>query len=259
MKSLLRYIFNTLKFFGGRTNYLRLPILSDRAIVVNPSKKSIQVFRVSSLIDVITLDHVFADEQYNINKLPQYTSLISRLNNDTPHVLDLGANMGYASSYFAQQLHSPKIIAIEPEQNNFSSAKFNLAHLNDCTVLRGAIGSESGTGEIKNNSASNNAFQICKSAQQFEKGFRIYSINEVMKIYGIDKFFLVKIDVEGSEHDLFSQNLEWIDKTDIIIIELHDWLLPFQNNSSNFLRAICNRNRDLIILGENLVSIKTDV
>ena len=52
-----------------------------------------------------------------------------------------------------------------------------------------------------------------------------------------------------------------MDKFDIIIIEIHDWMLPKNSNSSNFINALSEtmkkgNKRDLIISGENLISIK---
>jgi len=38
--------------------------------------------------------------------------------------------------------------------------------------------------------------------------------------------FIAKIDIEGAEFDLFRENLEWVDATPIITIELHDWHTP---------------------------------
>ena len=38
--------------------------------------------------------------------------------------------------------------------------------------------------------------------------------------------FIVKIDIEGAEDDLFSDNIEWLKRTPLVMIELHDWLFP---------------------------------
>ena len=38
--------------------------------------------------------------------------------------------------------------------------------------------------------------------------------------------FLIKFDIEGFGKDVFINNLEWLKKFKIIIIEIHDWMLP---------------------------------
>ena len=52
-----------------------------------------------------------------------------------------------------------------------------------------------------------------------------------------------------------------MDLFDVIIIEIHDWMIPSQSNSSNLVLALSESikrgiKRDLIISGENLISIK---
>ena len=42
--------------------------------------------------------------------------------------------------------------------------------------------------------------------------------------------FLMKLDIEGFEDDLFSKNIGWVDQCLILIIENHDWRLPRQSN-----------------------------
>ena len=82
----------------------------------------------------------------------------------------------------------------------------------------------------------------------------------MLKKYKKFKPFIIKIDIEGFENNLFKKNIEWMDKFKIIIIEIHDWMIPsksISNNLVNSLAKISKKNkRDLIIQGENLISIK---
>ena len=57
------------------------------------------------------------------------------------------------------------------------------------------------------------------------------------------------------QEDLFSQNIAWIDKFPVLIIELHDWMLKKRNASGNFLRAISERDRDFYHYTDYVVSI----
>jgi hypothetical protein len=41
----------------------------------------------------------------------------------------------------------------------------------------------------------------------------------------------------------------------LIIVELHDWMLPGAASSWNFLRSIADRGRDVVFIGENVYSI----
>jgi hypothetical protein len=67
--------------------------------------------------------------------------------------------------------------------------------------------------------------------------------------------FMIKVDIEGYESVLFEENVDWIDAFPLMTIELHDWALPGQGTSKNFLKAIAGRDRDFVYLGENVFSI----
>ena len=68
--------------------------------------------------------------------------------------------------------------------------------------------------------------------------------------------FIVKVDIEGSESDLFSESTEWVDDVPILIVELHDWLMPKQGLSRSFLQCIAHRDRDFVCFEENVFSIR---
>ena len=55
----------------------------------------------------------------------------------------------------------------------------------------------------------------------------------------------------------------WFKYFDIIIIELHDWMLPNEHNSKNFFSAFYKTindeiNYDFVVSGENLILFKND-
>ena len=69
--------------------------------------------------------------------------------------------------------------------------------------------------------------------------------------------FIAKIDIEGFEDDLFSKNTAWIDRFPLLIIELHDWMLPWKSTWRNVLSAVSGLNRDFIYISENVFSVST--
>lgn len=68
--------------------------------------------------------------------------------------------------------------------------------------------------------------------------------------------YIAKIDIEGGEEALFSCDTEWVDRFPLLIIELHDWLLPRSGSSRNFLSCVARRDRDFVYLGENVFPIR---
>jgi len=63
---------------------------------------------------------------------------------------------------------------------------------------------------------------------------------------------VVKVDIEGADKELFRSNTDWMDRTDLIAIELHDWLFPNVETSQSFMKTIARRPHQIAMRGENL-------
>jgi hypothetical protein len=66
--------------------------------------------------------------------------------------------------------------------------------------------------------------------------------------------------MQGShEAELFAANTGWVARTPLLIVELHDWLLPKAGTARTFLRCISQLDRDFVHIGENIFSIANDL
>ena len=68
--------------------------------------------------------------------------------------------------------------------------------------------------------------------------------------------FIVKIDIEGFEDELFSKNTEWMKVFYLITLEIHDWMLPRKSVSKNLFREHSKESRDCYLKGDMVFSIK---
>ena len=66
--------------------------------------------------------------------------------------------------------------------------------------------------------------------------------------------FILKIDIEGAEQDLFTANGKTIDQFPVVIIELHNWMLLGTASSRPFLQWHAARDRDFVFHGKNVFS-----
>jgi hypothetical protein len=64
------------------------------------------------------------------------------------------------------------------------------------------------------------------------------------------------LDVDGSESAVFGGNTGWLAATNVLLIELHDWLYPWPFSSCNFFVAILKHCSEALLLGENLICFK---
>lgn len=80
------------------------------------------------------------------------------------------------------------------------------------------------------------------------------SIDGIMKEYAINGIDILKIDIEGAEKEVFAFDYEnWLPKTKILIIELHDHMK--KGCSKSVFQAISQYDFSFSRLDENLVFV----
>jgi hypothetical protein len=80
--------------------------------------------------------------------------------------------------------------------------------------------------EIANPKSEKWAFQMTGLTKECSlDAVNALTMDKLLEIAQTDTFDILKLDIEGGEVELFSSNYEtWLDKTNVIIIELHDRL-----------------------------------
>ena len=173
-------------------------------------------------------------------------------------IIDAGANIGLSCIYFKNNYPEAKIIAIEPEKSNCNLFLKNTSRYPDIILLEGALLNESNIETtITNLTDEKYSFRIdrSKKAKKLDDSSVIsYSINQLIERYNIENINILKLDIEGSEKDVFSSNLEWLNITDNILIELHELLSPGCGHV--LINAIANQHIKIRFKGENLVLSK---
>lgn len=269
-ESLLGYATLLFKLFLDRRHFRGASEFSYRIMRGTPGRYKIGIaakdgaFRATISLrrrtsDLATFEQVFANNAYNLRRLQRwgeifelYTSLASE---GLPLVLDLGANVGLASLYFAKNWPAAQIIAVEPDEQNYRVMCDNLAGIGNTRLLHAAVASEDGAVRIVNPDTQAWAIRT-EVAEETAGSIPALSMQTLLGTAPpSSRPFMVKIDIEGFESNLFSSNTGWVDLFPVIIIELHDWLLPGQGTSTNFLRVIAQKRRDFIFVGENVISL----
>lgn len=241
---------------------ISFPFFSKQIVYDKFTKKFIK-FKIRDYVDWTMVYQIFYNEDYNLKKFSRYQELQkiydhlikSKL---TPLIIDCGGHIGLASKYFSIIYPESKIIYLEPEINNFELGKSNNFKNNNLIFLNKAIGSSESKGNIIDENFGNNAFKIEKNNNGSVQIISVNSILEKIKKQN-EVPFIIKIDIEGFEKELFEKNIEWIDQFPILIIELHDWMYPKKFNSKNFLEKISKCNRDFLYSGENIFSISNNI
>jgi FkbM family methyltransferase len=105
--------------------------------------------------------------------------------------------------------------------------------------------------EIIDNGEGKWAFVTREVDYQNKNTISAISINDISRQFSLKNLDIVKIDIEGSEKVVFSNNYdEWLGKTKLVIIELHDKLE--HGTSHAFFNAMRNYDYTMDIKGENI-------
>jgi FkbM family methyltransferase len=182
--------------------------------VITDQKFGPQIVRKRTT-DWPTYNQIFVREDYKFkHSVPPKT------------IIDLGANVGYASVWYHAYYPKAHIVAIEPDAGNVSAARVNIAlacrNGGRIDIEQTAIWHSRSHVKITNPTGTQWGFRV-HTAKRGEPGsFAATTMSAIMDRYGMDTVDLVKIDIEAGERFLFAKNTEWLDRVNSLVIELHD-------------------------------------
>lgn len=204
--------------------------------------KGRQVHLRKGTSDLHVFRQVLAFEQYKTKQLKQ---------EKVKTIIDLGANIGLSVLYLKSKYPGARIIAVEPDKENFDLLVKNVAGLADVHCVNKAIWHSSRTLGLFDTGGGAYSYLVKEECDEEKAVIRSVSINELLEEYKISSIDLLKIDIEGSEKELFAVNYkEWLPKVGCVVIELHDWFRP--GCAASFFRAVSSREYNLSFKGENV-------
>lgn len=163
--------------------------------------------------DIDVLFQILVDDKLNIRKLEiDYRGLI----------IDGGANIGASTALLAARNPDAIVVAIEPAKDNLRLLRENTASYPNVIVVEGGIWSKTGRLRIANSEAAYWSYRCEEASADDPDSFAAYSIDDIFTIAGRDTCDLLKLDIEGAEVNVFENPGLWLDKTRIIIVEIHN-------------------------------------
>lgn len=158
-------------------------------------------------------------------------------------IVDCGANAGYTSAYLLSRFPDAQVVAIEPFPANAELCRRNLApYGRRATVIEAAVWSHSG--RLALDHAGGNEWGVRVRAARTGEIGEIEAID--LPSLGLRRIDLLKIDIEGSEANLFSDGTDrWLPHVSNIAIELHG-----ADCEEQFHSAMANYRYTLLHSGE---------
>jgi FkbM family methyltransferase len=153
-------------------------------------------------------------------------------------IVDVGSNIGLAAVFFANKFPNATIVALEPEESNFRILERNVAPYPQVKPLMVALWNDNLPISLVDTGMGSHGFQTTSSPQPNPARTRLIdaiTVDTLMSRTKTTAIDLLKIDIEGSEKEVFENSSDWMPKVGAVMVELHDHLKPGCTNA--FLEA----------------------
>lgn len=193
--------------------------------------------------DKISFREIFMKREYDV----QLPSAI-----EPEVIIDGGANVGFTSVFFANRYPKARIFSVEPDESNFLCLVENTKRYSTITPVKSALWRGKESIKVVDRGYGGRGLMI----EKHDEADALYatSIGDLMKEYHLAHIDILKLDIEGSEKEVFGEGYEsWLPVTKCLIIELHDRMKP--GCSKAVFAAIAKYDFSFSIKGENCVFI----
>lgn len=185
--------------------HARRPITGTRRV---PLAEDLE-FRVRDHTEVLVLYEVFVDECYAHPALPVTADV----------VVDLGCNIGAASAWFGRRYPGSRVVGVEADPETAALAARNTASAG-IEIVNYAVARTSGTAAFARSSQASWASSLASDGDDEVVHVPALSLADLYQRIGTPDIDVLKIDVEGAEHDLFD-DADSMEPVGLIVGEYH--------------------------------------
>jgi FkbM family methyltransferase len=207
--------------------------------------------------DFEIMEQIFLRREYDFAEWRAHHTMIQHAYADilgagkVPVIIDCGANVGFASIWFAQAFPCAMVYAVEPEPGNFAMLDRNIAPYANVTGIQAGISDRITRVSLRN---PEDEPWACQTEETESGGVETVTIPDLLAASPNSVPLIVKVDIEGYETSLFRSNTAWAEATPLVVFEMHDWLFAWRGTGDAMLRCLTRRPRDYLVRGENIFS-----
>lgn len=171
-------------------------------------------------------------------------------------IIDCGSHIGYSTLFFANQYPDAQIYSVEPEKNNFKFLQYNTIFYDNIKLINSAIWDKEAFARLESTELGEVGYMTVETGEDDPAAFKTTTLSKILADNGIEEIDLLKIDIEGSEKEVFSApNVdEWLSKVKVMVVVLHDELRG--GASYEFFKAISKYRWKFSAQGEVLVFVR---
>lgn len=149
----------------------------------------------------------------------------SKFLNDPLIIIDCGAHIGVSSMFFVTFFKNPTIYGFEANSNNY---KYLTVNTNDCRSIESinkAVWYKNEILNVVDTGYGDWGYMVSKNNINMVESVEAITLDDFIASRKISEVDIVKLDIEGSEKEIFDigEN-KWLSITKLIIIEFHERL-----------------------------------
>jgi FkbM family methyltransferase len=173
-------------------------------------------------------------------------------------IIDAGGNIGLTAIFFANKFPQAQIITIEPDKNNFAVLSDNISKYENVSGVNKGVWTHACFLNVVDMNQGENGFTVEEAASPGKDSIPSISIHQLKEEQGWPIIDLLKIDIEGTEKNIFEKNYEeWLPNTKVLFVETHDRLK--QGCSAAVFKAVSQYNFSCMVAGENFLFVNDDL
>jgi FkbM family methyltransferase len=174
--------------------------------------------------DLVTARHCLAEGEFDA------AAELVRDRKAPLFIVDAGGYIGTAAIALAQLFPNATIVTLEPSDENYRILAQNVEPYGNIVPIHAALDAEDGEKPLFDRGTGDWGFSM--AADVAERGLpevgmtRTVSIPSLLAQMKRERVDILKLDIEGAERDVLSGSASWIDKVDMLFVELHDRIVP---------------------------------
>lgn len=218
--------------WGAMANYLRLvrhngPVASLKYLffetigtkkVIKVKYSGCDIFVRTCTPDLVVAYYCLQGGEFRILK-----ELIGSANT----IIDGGSYAGFAALALSDLFPESRILAIEPDPENFDLLVRNTASKPHIIPINAALMGETQTVTLFSPENGEWAFSAVPEVGSVKRAeIPGLSVLDLMKKFKVPHVEVLKLDIEGAEKAIFDKSKDWIGSVTVIYAELHERLVP---------------------------------
>ena len=169
-------------------------------------------------------------------------------------MIDAGANVGYTCVYFKNRYPELEIITLEPEETNFEVLEENVSSFSGIRCLQQGLWHKATQLVVEDIGLGKWGFIVKEVDDDVEGSISATTVDLLLEESRFDHIDILKIDIEGSEKEVFENAGDWLDRVNVIFVETHD---RFKEGSQAAVygaidKTVFHEHKD----GENLIFVR---